>query len=118
MAKLNTLDALLVEAEARRAAAPPGTAPIAPSMLPPAAILEAHLTPLLRQAHAAAVERLESTRSLNDELMAEITAQRTEIKELVGRLEEVVGVFNDAVEEVQSAVGQIGPGEVEEVAGL
>jgi len=104
IAKLNALDRMLTEAEQRQRSARPGEMPVAPSTLPPTAVVTAHLTPLLRAAQERMLGMLQETRDANDKCVEEITRQREEMRELVKRLEEPRVAFEGAVEEVQTAV--------------
>ncbi|KAI5801138.1 Nnf1-domain-containing protein [Geopyxis carbonaria] len=102
---LNELDQLIADAEERRRTAPPGFEPVAPSMLPPAAVVDAHLTPLLQAAAEKVNGRLEAVQADNDRLMRDIERQRAEMKGLYEKLLEVGANFEAAVETVASAVG-------------
>jgi len=95
---------MLTEAEQRQRSARPGEMPVAPSTLPPTAVVTAHLTPLLRAAQERMLGMLQETRDANDKCVEEITRQREEMRELVKRLEEPRVAFEGAVEEVQTAV--------------
>lgn len=110
---LNALDELLAEATERRRAAPEGVVPVAPSLLPPRDVVEAHLRPVLKMAVEREEEKLAETRRRNDIMMREIEEQRRIMKEFTAQLEESRAAFGQAVEEVVAAARAI---EEEEMA--
>ena len=59
-------------------------------MLPPHALLDAHLAPFLDTQATTLTARLEELRKENGELELRLKAQRTEMEGLVGGLEDLV----------------------------
>ena len=135
--KLNELDVLISEAQARKAEAAengnleepipcvfltflsslPLSAHIlnlldSPSTLPPNHIISAHLLPSLLKAQTLLSDKLETVHSENEQLMDTIERQEAEIKTLVGQLERVVGGMEGAIKVVRGCVD--GPGELQD----
>lgn len=101
VSSLNALDRLLDDAETRRKAVPPDTAPPpTPSILPPRDIAEAHVVPLLRMAREREQARLDETIAESEVLKREVEDQRTMLKELLKKLREAKETFAIAGEEV------------------
>ena len=73
-------------------------------MLPPHALLDAHLTPFLDAQATTLTARLEELRKENGELELRLRAQRAEMEGLVGGLE-------DLVRDLESAAGLVQGGE-------
>ncbi|KAL2753349.1 hypothetical protein ACRALDRAFT_1058173 [Sodiomyces alcalophilus JCM 7366] len=95
--KLNELEALNAEAEARRREAPADAPePIPPHTLPPETILDAHLHPHLARHHARLSAALANTKLENEALFADIKAQRAEIESLLSKLDRAVADVDGA----------------------
>lgn len=101
--KLNDLESLISDASHRRAesssSATETTPPTPPHLLPPNAILAAHLHPALTAHQSQLNARLQTTQSQNALLYDEVRRQRAEIAALLDRLDAVVAdvqVANDA----------------------
>ncbi|KAI1247842.1 hypothetical protein MGN70_011735 [Eutypa lata] len=93
VARLNELETLVLEAERRRDEA--GMAgqeepPTPPHVLPPDAILAAHLAPHLAQQQSQLNARLQTTQAHNARLFADIRRQRAEVESLVALLQKVL----------------------------
>jgi kinetochore protein NNF1 len=73
-------------------------------MLPPHALLDAHLAPFLDAQATTLTTRLEELRKENGELGLRLRAQRAEMEGLVGGLE-------DLVRDLESAAGLVQGGE-------
>ncbi|KAL7276090.1 hypothetical protein RUND412_000938 [Rhizina undulata] len=104
VANLNSLDVLVKQAGARRSAAKPGEMPISPSMLPPAAILEAHYKPRLHEAQKNLNARITATQTNNSEVMEKIKQQQREMEELVAQLNKYSGYLEKTVVGVNTVV--------------
>lgn len=89
---LNALEDLISAARTRQSQSTPDTQPSAPHTLPPATIIEAHLTPLLISQNSQLNARLQTVQSQNAGLMQEIRRQREEIE---GLLKGVEGTMAD-----------------------
>ncbi|KAK7418860.1 hypothetical protein QQX98_003722 [Neonectria punicea] len=106
--KLNDLESLISDASRRRAessssSTADATPPTPPHLLPPDAILAAHLHPALVAHQSQLNARLQTTQSQNTLLYDEVRRQRAEIAALLDRLDAVVGdvrVANDALRPV------------------
>ncbi|KAF7543113.1 hypothetical protein G7Z17_g11002 [Cylindrodendrum hubeiense] len=105
--KLNDLESLISDASHRRAesssSAADTTPPTPPHLLPPNAILAAHLHPALTAHQSQLNARLQTTQSQNALLYDEVRRQRAEIAALLDRLDAVVAdvqVANDALRPV------------------
>ncbi|KAH7023728.1 Nnf1-domain-containing protein [Ilyonectria destructans] len=101
--KLNDLESLISDASHRRAESSSSTTettpPTPPHLLPPNAILAAHLHPALTAHQSQLNARLQTTQSQNALLYDEVRRQRAEIAALLDRLDAVVAdvqVANDA----------------------
>lgn len=69
-----------------------------PHLLPPEAILSAHLSPFLGEQVSNVSSRLDASKSSNLALAQEISAQRKSINELIQGLEDVVSDLEGASE--------------------
>ncbi|KAK7428550.1 hypothetical protein QQZ08_004988 [Neonectria magnoliae] len=106
--KLNDLESLISDASRRRAesslsSTANATPPTPPHLLPPDAILAAHLHPALAAHQSQLNARLQTTQSQNALLYDEVRRQRAEIAALLDRLDAVVGdvrAANDALRPV------------------
>ncbi|KPM36754.1 hypothetical protein AK830_g9835 [Neonectria ditissima] len=105
--KLNDLESLISDASRRRAESSSSAAaaapPTPPHLLPPDAILAAHMHPALAAHQSQLNARLQTTQSQNALLYDEVRRQRAEIAALLDRLDAVVGdvrVANDALRPV------------------
>ncbi|ROT38531.1 Nnf1-domain-containing protein [Sodiomyces alkalinus F11] len=95
--KLNELETLNAEAEARRHEAPADAPePIPPHTLPPETILRAHLHPYLAHHHARLSAALANTKLENEALFAGIQAQRAEIDSILAALDRAVADVDGA----------------------
>ncbi|KAI9854864.1 MAG: hypothetical protein M1824_006554 [Vezdaea acicularis] len=107
--RLNELDELVAEARRRRDREPQGEGEVAPHMLPPHALLAAHLGPYLAQQQSQLNAQLQTTASKNAALLQEIRGQREEIDGLVKQLEGVVHDLEGAEEALaKGLVGERG----------
>jgi len=102
---LNALDSLITDARSRKAAATAEAGehapPLPPHMLPPHALLDAHLAPFLDAQATTLTAQLEELRTENGELAIRLKAQQTEIEGLVEGLEDVVRDLEGAAGLVQ-----------------
>ncbi|EGU85862.1 hypothetical protein FOXB_03710 [Fusarium oxysporum f. sp. conglutinans Fo5176] len=104
--KLNDLESLISDASRRRAESTTEE-PTPPHLLPPSAILAAHLTPALTAHQSQLNARLQTTQSQNALLYDEVRRQREEIRTLLDALEAVVADVqgaNDALRPVMDDV--------------
>ncbi|RKK77619.1 hypothetical protein BFJ69_g6167 [Fusarium oxysporum] len=104
--KLNDLESLISDASRRRAESTTEE-PAPPHLLPPSAILAAHLTPALIAHQSQLNARLQTTQSQNALLYDEVRRQREEIRTLLDALEAVVADVqgaNDALRPVMDDV--------------
>ncbi|KAK7755391.1 hypothetical protein SLS62_002618 [Diatrype stigma] len=117
VSRLNELETLVIEAERRRdEAGMEGREepPIPPHVLPPEAVLAAHLAPHLAQQQSQLNARLQTTQAHNARLFADIRRQRAEVESLVALLQKVlddVDAANAALEEGEDANGGVGVAE-------
>jgi len=102
---LNALDTLIADAKLRKAAAETNNAgaevPVPPHMLPPRALLDAHLAPFLEAQAVALTARLAELRGENGELARRLEMQRVEMEGLVAAIEAVVRDLEGAAGMVQ-----------------
>jgi kinetochore protein NNF1 len=97
VANLNSLEALIADAKSRRARAVDGAAPATPPhLLPPEALLAAHLAPGLAAARSRLNAREQTLLSRNAGLFEEVRGQWAEIEELVSGVEGVVADLQGA----------------------
>ncbi|KAF5534040.1 kinetochore-associated NNF1 [Fusarium mexicanum] len=96
--KLNDLESLISDAARRRAD---------PHLLPPSAILAAHLTPALTAHQSQLNARLQTTQSQNTLLYDEVRRQREEIRTLLDALEAVVADVQGANDALRPVVDDI-----------
>ncbi|RBR11099.1 hypothetical protein FVER53590_05398 [Fusarium verticillioides] len=96
--KLNDLESLISDASRRRAD---------PHLLPPSAILAAHLTPALTAHQSQLNARLQTTQSQNALLYDEVRRQREEIRALLGTLEAVVADVRGANDALRPVVDDV-----------
>ncbi|KAF2399719.1 Nnf1-domain-containing protein [Trichodelitschia bisporula] len=102
VASLNSLDRLVAEAKARKAAAEGSAEPVPPHTLPPAALLHAHLLPFLNEQESALTAALSTLETRNNALAETIQAQRAEMEGLVRGLEAVISDLERSGEMLQS----------------
>ncbi|EFY98906.1 Nnf1 domain protein [Metarhizium robertsii] len=107
--KMNELEGLVADAEARRKLHGEEDLPTPAHLLSPEEVLRAHLGPRLAEQRGLLNARLQTTQAQNGLLADHVKAQREEIDALLGKLDA-------AVEDVRSANGVLG-GVVGELAG-
>ncbi|KHN99612.1 Nnf1 [Metarhizium album ARSEF 1941] len=100
--RVNELEALAADAEARRGPHGAAAPPTPPHLLPPGEVLAAHLAPRLAEQRGLLNARLQTTQAQNALLADHVRAQRGEIDALLERLA-------PAVDDVRSANGVLGP---------
>ncbi|KAK3399241.1 Nnf1-domain-containing protein [Sordaria brevicollis] len=108
--KLNELEGLVGEAGRRRSEAGGGSPPVPPHTLPPSTILQAHLAPHLSTTQATLSAELQKTQAENHALFNEIQAQRAEIEELLGVVEKALKDVEGANELLGAVVDKEGGG--------
>lgn len=87
---LNELDNLIADAKKRQERAGQDAPPTPPHLLPPSALLAAHMAPFLATQTQSLGSQLESTQKSNQELAEEIASQRDTMETLVSGLENVI----------------------------
>ncbi|KAI9769328.1 MAG: hypothetical protein M1839_003751 [Geoglossum umbratile] len=119
VANLNALDVLTAEARKRKNRAPSSLPPpVPPHTLPPPSLLTAHLQPHLAHTQSHLNAALQTIQSQNADLATTIQAQRTEIEDLLRRVEGVVGDLEGAVKGLgEGGVVEGLVGEVEQLDG-
>ncbi|KAI8721134.1 hypothetical protein NCS52_00560200 [Fusarium sp. LHS14.1] len=105
--KLNDLESLISDASRRRAESTTETQPTPPHLLPPSAILAAHMTPSLTAHQSQLNARLQTTQSQNALLHDEVTRQREEIRSLLEALEAVVADVQGANDALRPIVDEV-----------
>ncbi|KAL2693782.1 hypothetical protein Neosp_000345 [[Neocosmospora] mangrovei] len=105
--KLNDLESLMSDASRRRAESTTETQPTPPHLLPPSAILAAHMTPSLTAHQSQLNARLQTTQSQNALLHDEVTRQREEIRSLLEALEAVVADVQGANDALRPIVDEV-----------
>lgn len=105
--KLNDLESLISDASRRRAESTTETQPTPPHLLPPSAILAAHMTPSLTAHQSQLNARLQTTQSQNALLHDEVGRQRDEIRSLLEALEGVVADVQGANDALRPLVDEV-----------
>ncbi|UPK90652.1 hypothetical protein LCI18_001587 [Fusarium solani-melongenae] len=105
--KLNDLESLISDASRRRAESTSETQPTPPHLLPPSAILAAHMTPSLTAHQSQLNARLQTTQSQNALLHDEVRRQRDEIRSLLEALEAVVADVQGANDALRPLVDEV-----------
>jgi kinetochore protein NNF1 len=106
---------LVADASARRKfhAHSPSNFPAQPHLLPPSALLAAHLAPILAHEQSQLNARLQTLQSQNSQLSRAVTVQREEMAVL---LEGVVATVQDLQGAVEGMHGSEGDGMVGQLA--
>ncbi|KAJ4325335.1 hypothetical protein N0V84_003556 [Fusarium piperis] len=105
--KLNDLESLVSDASRRRGESRSETQPTPPHLLPPSAILAAHMTPSLTAHQSQLNARLQTTQSQNALLHDEVRRQRDEIRSLLEALEAVVADVQGANDALRPLVDEV-----------
>ncbi|KAK0753334.1 Nnf1-domain-containing protein [Schizothecium vesticola] len=106
--KLNELETLLLDAQARKESSGDGDdPPIPPHTLPAPTILAAHLAPHLTHHHAQLTAKLGATQADNAALFADIQAQRREIEALLAGVERTLADMDAASGLLGEVVGEL-----------
>ncbi|KAJ4169956.1 hypothetical protein NW754_006099 [Fusarium falciforme] len=105
--KLNDLESLISDASRRRAESTLEAQPTPPHLLPPSAILAAHMTPSLTAHQSQLNARLQTTQSQNALLHDEVRRQRDEIRSLLEALEAVVADVQGANDALRPLVDEV-----------
>ncbi|KAH6897241.1 Nnf1-domain-containing protein [Thelonectria olida] len=108
--KLNDLESLIADAASRRAElsqSDESTQPTPPHLLPPDAILSAHLHPALTAHQSQLNARLQTTQSQNALLHDQVRQQREEIAALLDRLDAVVADVRGANDALRPVVDDL-----------
>ncbi|KAK1826266.1 Nnf1-domain-containing protein [Podospora conica] len=106
--KLNELETLLLDAQARKESTADGDEPpIPPHTLPAPTILAAHLAPHLTQHHAQLTSKLAATQADNARLFADVQAQRREIEALLAGVERTLADMDAASGLLGEVVGEL-----------
>ncbi|KAK4092611.1 hypothetical protein Purlil1_3232 [Purpureocillium lilacinum] len=102
--RLNELESLIADASSRRASSSRNDPqPTPPHLLPPDAILSAHLSPALAPHQSLLNARLQTSQARNALLADEVRRQRAEVEALLARLEAAV----DDVHGANTALGAV-----------
>ncbi|MCJ1391200.1 hypothetical protein MMC18_004062 [Xylographa bjoerkii] len=102
---LNRLEGVVEGGRGRRERS--GEGGVAPHLLPPLDLYNAHLSPQLVPIQADLEKRLRGTRTRNEELVTLIQKQREDVERLVSGLESVVRDLEGANEAMGEVVGSV-----------